>query len=116
MELREIVKTCLRDFDRWEVDLQAEQERLTESGHRLVTSKQHGDEIVFLDDITGEELWRGPYDEEPRGSESWVHSDNLGDNVEMADTEIPGLPEGLAEYVRQWVLENLHEARVWAEG
>ncbi len=118
MDVRELVRVILSDYDAGETAVLQHREALRAAGRRLVAHDQLDDgRLELRDAITGEELFTGSIEEGMAGwDHSWVDVDTVDSEVDLRDSEVPGVPEGLTLAVRNWVESNLTLARDFAEG
>lgn len=118
MDVRELVRVILSDYDAGETAVLQHREALRAAGRRLVAHDQLEDGSLELRDaITGEELFTGSFEEGmARWDPSWADVDTVDSEVSLCDSEVPGVPVGLTLVVRDWVESNLTSARGFAEG
>ena len=119
MELNDLVRVHLYDADTWEAGVLAAREAARESGWRLVRHDQTEDgQFVLHDAITEEHLFTGTVQEGLAllDDGTLADIDSIDDEIDLAETLIAGVPEGLQDAVRDWVDDNIMQARAFAEG
>lgn len=118
MDVRDLVRLVLSDYDAGETAVLQHREELRAAGRRLVSHAQLDDgRLALRDAITGEELFTGPLEEGMASWDpSWADVDTVDAEVGLRDSEVAGVPEGLTLLVREWVESNLTSARAFAEG
>ena len=118
VDVRELVRVMLRDYDAGEAAVLDHREELRTSGCRLVSHDQVEEhQLELRDAITGELLFRGPFEEGmAKWDKSWADVDAVDGQVPMPETDVPGVPKTLALAVREWVENSVREAREYAEG